>query len=315
MRTYDRARRDGVISPLGPRTKTAAEGLTNDIRNGLPVYVIDNIAEYAYADDREMSWEMYPSVAPPRPYFWMEWHSPSGNERRAVIGGDMAHLRGQLPDSAEDAVDNCIADARKNGYEGEIGWVLGFTVLIQSPRKRIFGPVGWIMFALDERGRPLGNRFILHPALPCTGGDPNNEADREAEGLQLLTMAMIPLQALAFLHCKNVKVEQVTQPPKLSKVYQRKTGKPLVTYQQIRLEVPRRGGSGGGKGVGGDQKLRIIDGHFAYYGDNHHSGCPPDHEPHGLLFGKLDGVYWVESHARGNRELGEVHTDRELIVP
>lgn len=316
MRTIDRIRLQG-IGGISPRTQSGADQLTSVCREfELPIFVIDNVAHYVYRQaDRGIGYviEDFPCVAPVRPMFFMEWVNSTGRERRGVLVQDLSDPDCVTDDAEEEAVreqwmDAAKQDARENGYEGEFGWVISLCIVIQSSRKQITGPYGWMVLALDPRGRVMGNRYVVHPDFPLSG-------TQEQEAMSLLLMTVAPLQAISFLHCKNVKVDTVTQPPKLSAKYKRRTGRPLTEYQQIRLEVPRRAGSGGGKGGGDDRRLHIVDGHFAYYGDHHGPTCPPDHPPHGLLFGKLEGQFWVDYHARGNPERGKVHTDRELVLP
>lgn len=125
-----------------------------------------------------------------------------------------------------------------------------------------------------------------------------------------LMRAMSPaLQTIAFLHCKNVVVEEVRPAAKVQ-AKRAKRGRPgLVRYQTVRLDVPRKQSAGSGGGHR-DVSFHIVAGHFAHYGDC----CPSQHEPHGLLFGRLSGVHWVPSHARGDREVGEVQTDFDLVI-
>lgn len=114
------------------------------------------------------------------------------------------------------------------------------------------------------------------------------------------------LQTIAFLHCKNVVVEQV-EPPAKVRAKRHKKGKPALRYNVLRLDVPRRQGSGGGSANPDPHALHIVAGHFAHYG-----GCCPHHVPKGLLFGRLTGVYWVPSHVRGDRIVGKVLTDFDV---
>jgi hypothetical protein len=126
-----------------------------------------------------------------------------------------------------------------------------------------------------------------------------------------LLRALTPaFQALGFLHCKNVVLDSVVPAAKVQAKRLRAGKEPLVRYQTLRLEVPRKMATGGGRaGLGEFSALHIVSGHFSHYG-----ACCPSHPPRGLLFGRHEGVYWVPSHARGDRRAGEVHTDYDLIV-
>lgn len=117
-------------------------------------------------------------------------------------------------------------------------------------------------------------------------------------------------QAVAFLHCKNVETEEISPPAKVQAKRRRKGNEPLVRYHTLRLDVPRKvNGSVGGPGDG-HKALHIVAGHFSHYG-----ACCSNHEPHGLLFGRYEGIYWTPTHARGNQTLGAVRTDFDLRVP
>jgi hypothetical protein len=135
-------------------------------------------------------------------------------------------------------------------------------------------------------------------------------------------------QTLAFLHCRNVKVDQVEARPKLDQLHRRKHGRPLLRFQTVRLEVPRRATDRKpGSSPGTPPALHIVPGNFHHYGDC----CPTSpacglshdsqrcqacggHNPHGLLFGRLTGVYWTPQHVRGNPERGSIRSDFDLQV-
>lgn len=128
-------------------------------------------------------------------------------------------------------------------------------------------------------------------------------------GNDWLMYALAPaLQTVAFLHCKNVELAENTATEKVQRRRRQRGRAELVSYHTLRLEVPRRASTGGGKGHHEAASFHIVAGHFSHYGDC----CPTIHEPHGLLFGRLTGVYWHPSHVRGDREHGEVYTDFEI---
>lgn len=158
---------------------------------------------------------------------------------------------------------------------------------------------------LDNRRRELeevGN--AIYGAVAVTGGNDPDDA--------WLTRALAPAyQAVAFLHCKNVALDEVVPAPKVQAKRRRSGKEPLVRYHTLRLDVPRRGGGGTTEGSDSSAKsLHIVAGHFAHYG-----ACCPTHPPHGRLFGRLEGIYWVPTHARGNKQVGTVRTDFDLRIP
>lgn len=128
---------------------------------------------------------------------------------------------------------------------------------------------------------------------------------------RLISGLLPAFQSIAFLHCKNAVVDEVEPPAKLSARHRREHGRPLLRFQTVRLEVPRsRHERHASNGTGDNRALHIVPGHFAHYGDC----CPGTHDAHGLLFGRLSGVYWMPQHMRGNPERGAVQTDYDLRV-
>ncbi len=278
-----------------------SEMMVNNLSQSGTFLVVDNIAAYVYrrVETERFSLDGFPSLAPPRPTMWMEWPNSTGRERRGclVCDLDVAHKDGVA----------CVEDAAKNFPDVKVCWLLALQFFVEGDGS-VFGPVAMVWLALDDRGRELGNSYETYTPNPA----PDGTADEYPSWL--LNICMVPLQAIAFMHCRNLKMETVSPPAKINHRHKMRTGRDLVRYQTIQLQVPRRQGSGGSGGTG-DAALHIVDGHFAYYGDNHHDGCPPNHEPHGLLFGKLAGVYWMPMHARGSRERGEVITTERRLLP
>ena len=115
------------------------------------------------------------------------------------------------------------------------------------------------------------------------------------------------MQTLAFMHCRNVELGETSPPVKVQAKRRRANRAPLVRYHTLHIDLPRRSSGGGGASPVGGKSLHIVAGHFAHYGE-----CCADHPPRGLLFGRLQGVYWVPTHARGEAVIGETRTDYEV---
>jgi hypothetical protein len=149
--------------------------------------------------------------------------------------------------------------------------------------------------------------------------DDNIERDQvtgEITGTDIWTRLLLTVfQTIAFMHCRNIVVEEVTPPAKLSKKHQKKHGGgPLLKYKRVLIEPMRehkvKRARGTGHGDGSKPRLHIVPGHFAHYGDC----CPTQHEPKGLLFGKYQGMVWIEMHARGDRGEGVLVHDYDIRV-
>lgn len=333
MKTADRILASGLAPPfslgrhrrLAGEWETSAEQIKTDLLS-CPVIVADNIAAYTRAHKGNYLLEEFPCLAPPWPAFWLEYPSVSGKQRRGVLVRDVTATQNTL----DDACWGSIADARANGFEGDPKWIVEFSAVVQDERHNCVGPVAWFVLALDERGMVVGNRWVM--GTPA-GLDVNTEfalKNGATFGDTWLIAALLPaFQSIAFLHCKNMVIDRVEPPPKLSAKHRRQHGRPLLRYQQVRLVVPRAGTRqhGGSGGDLGPPSLHIVAGHMAHYGDCHvpRPGCPKvhgydrcdgcgGHTPHGKLFGKHEGMYWVPQMSRGNPSRGEVRTDLELVV-
>jgi hypothetical protein len=323
MRTADRML---SVPPPDPLAVMACDLLPTS-----PILVADNVAQYVWSRNAPIVLEEFPSVAPPWPFFWIEYPN-RGTQRRGVIAvridprfataGDAgaekraAHLAADgddrvlgiygwlsgedelrreadyRPDSLKRLAGNALKDA---GAEPTVCWLLALVGFLEIG-KRVSQPVSWMVLALNDRGRVVGNRWQHDPAV---------------NGPEAIASMLNPaLQTIAFLHCKNSELEAHTPPAKLAKKHQKRQGRPLLRYQTIRLQVPRQSGPSRSDGPGIAPSAHIVAGHFAHYGDC----CPGEHPPHGKLFGRLTGVYWMDQHTRGDPERGQVKTDFELVV-
>lgn len=291
-----------------------------------PVIVADNVAAFTRASKTNYMLEEFPCLAPPWPVFWLEYPSVSGKQRRAVMVREVS----EMADTTDNAFGGSIKDARENGFEGDPRWVIELAAMAEDEKRRVVGPVGWLVLALDERGMCVGNRWVLGtPYGPLVNPEFKLYNGATFDDSWLLAALLPALQSISFLHCKNMAVDRVEPPPKLSARHRRDHGRPLLRYQQVRLEVPRTGTHprGAEGGTLGPPSLHIVAGHMAHYGDCHvpRPGCPQKHgydrcsgcgghDPHGKLFGKHEGMYWVPQMSRGNPTRGEVRTDYELVV-
>jgi hypothetical protein len=332
VKTADYLLSDGMIAPFSkgdPQLSRDWMETATAIRKSVEsckVIVADNVATYTRARPAGYVLEEFPCLAPPWPEFWIEYPSVSGKQRRVGFVRDVTNDESAGRDGAW---IGSLDDARRNGFEGDPKWVIEITALIQDQEHRVIGPAGWLVLALDDRGMAVGNRWVMGtPMGPMVvkevttyNGSPFDD--------QWLISAMLPtLQTISFLHCRNVVVETVEPPAKLSARYKQRHGVPLLRHEQVRLEVPRRvtGHPGSGSGQMGPAGLHIVAGHMAHYGDCHPprplcpqvhtaarcNGCG-GHTAHGLLFGRHEGMYWSAQTMRGDPQR-EIRTDLELVV-
>lgn len=187
-------------------------------------------------------------------------------------------------------------------------------MVFSEQRGKVGGPIAWLALTLDKYGKVLGNRWQHHPGLK--GG---NE--------MVLTLCRPPLQTIAFLHCRNLRRATVRPEPKVNAKYRKRTRRDLVSFQTVRLELPRRAQERVGRGSGdaGARALHIVAGYSRTTATaalppppvlqrSTATACPEcgGHAPHGKLFGHLDGIYGIDTHARGQASEGAVVTDFEV---
>ncbi len=266
------------------------------------------------------------------------------------IGGDSPTDADPLPAAAvEDARANGYTDPIGwvvefslfvEDQRGRICGPMGWTTLALDQRGRCVGN-RWAIGIPDVKGEELHLQDILArgsalereerealrrmvDAVDDVKDDPGAIMNDE----RLVAGLLAAYQTVGFLHCRNVAREPVEVPPKLDKRHRKDHHRPLLRFQTLRLVVPRKSTDRrSSTGSEGPPALHIVPGNFHHYGDC----CPPSssctqehttqacptcggHLAHGLLFGRLTGVYWVPFHARGNPTRGENRTDYDLQV-
>lgn len=286
-------------------------GGNEQIREGLagrefPVIVADNVAEYVrarFAAGHDFTIGGWPCLAPPWDVAWIEYTNAQ-TERRGVwmLGFDLAKTspaeRGQL----DGMIGQAIEDAEAQSPGEPVRWAIVMVLFVDNGRE-VVGPWGTVIWVLDGWGKPLGNRWFLRNGASAWQEGEEHES-------MLMHIALTPaLQTISFAHCRNAVLEHGARPPKLAKAYRRRHGAEPVRWQTVRLELPRRAGSADPSRPGSPPDLHIVSGHYAHYGNC----CPSAHEPNGLLFGRLDGVFWVPMHMAGDARR-EVRTDRIVTL-
>ncbi len=165
-----------------------------------------------------------------------------------------------------------------------------------------------LLAALNERTDVLRARTAELDAAIDAGQKIQAVAAMGAFDDQWVIRALTPaFQTVAFLHCKNVALDETVPSPKVQANRRRRGRKPLLRHHVLRLTVPRKQHESNGGDGDQTRALHIVAGHFAHYG-----ACCQNHEPGGRLFGRLEGVYWVPSHVRGDPDRGTVLTDFDL---
>lgn len=248
-----------------------------------PPVVIDmtNVAEYIMSD-RERSWSFkdFPNLAPPFERFWMEYRAPKDRAKdvlfaMAVVATEVADIDTDEQWRATRWVMNVRVFTANNGAAAgllDAYWQVGYDGSLVAEQT--------YASAVYERNRAQSSDIptAFHLVAPFA-------------------------LCLSLMHCKNVVMEG-HDPPKLSRVLEKKGVKPAVRYHTLAIEPMKQvlRHEGQSEATGLKKALHICRGHFK------------DYSKHGL-FGKYKGMYWWESHARGSADVGVVIKDYAVKQP
>lgn len=272
------------------------------MNNNVPVIRIDNVVEY-YMLNEKCKWsdEDFPNVAPPFENFILEYRLPEN-----------IHVNGKMYKHPL-AYSYWIA-----GYQTKYceAGSLYYDVLVPED--------GWMIFVqadstvdLKFQAMIFCNKYgILTPAFNFSGKMrsirlllPDEHRVTLNESVDFFTTMIHPqLLALSFMHCKNVKKEEVDPNKELPRrvlKYWEKKGKPkLKKYYTLNIEPMKQVLRKEGKieKYGAKQALHICRGHFKDYSQG--KG----------LFGKYRGLYWWEDCVKGDKRQGEIIKDYSLTV-
>lgn len=274
---------------------------------GDPVPVdITPAARWFYSESDREHWDVredFPVVVPPWGRCWLEYVNPrqvrSGDAtvtlpaREVRVGAALSS--GLIPESERrmwerlEPMDGFIDEevrhirerqlraAREEGCE--ITWLVMAKLFYGDDHELREGPA--ISFYLDQRGQVMPEFAGL-------------VAYNVAEA-SLVPGHLFPfLFALSLMHCKNVTVEPVEVPPKVTRA-RAKRQLPPVRYHTIVIEPMRRRtlAEPGPRGSAAKRAMHIVRGHFKDYRE---SG----------LFGRYHGIYWWDMAVRGDVEAGRV---------
>ena len=266
--------------------------------DSLNVGVMDTIIAEAGLSPWPMSWFEYMGC--------IAWQ----NGMVANVGVSVVNNRIEQGTSAIGAVNLLIGNTLGLGVRDEDGylvpkvnmadaeWIQAFHVFVSEGKRGKPTPAGGVVHFLDKNAThmKMSGAYIFSPG--GLGGDGSEEWNK------LCGAAMhLPLFAIKLLKCKNVSAAN-TATSKMPKGRRHKGAahKSLV-FKTLFVSLPGKKGVPGRRlQLGGDPKrMHLCRGHFADYTNG------------GGLFGKLHGMYWIPSHVRGNKDIGEVKKDYELL--
>lgn len=152
------------------------------------------------------------------------------------------------------------------------------------------GPHVMWRFAILADGSPADLHWVQ------MGNQPMDEWDMSQ---------LVLLHSLNFCNATNT----VVQEPERTRPERKRISRTGVRVEMIHVKPF-------GKSSRGETRIEPLDltarhgvrGHMAHYGDC----CPGRHEPKGMLFGKMEGRYWIPPHVRGNAEHGVIEQSYTL---
>lgn len=247
-----------------------------------PKIIVDNVAEYGkrmIRGDVLPDREAFPLCVPPFEFSWIEYKYPLAPDKSKVgVPIYLGYVVTRSPITKDGYSFKTHQFARNLNYELGIynRLDLGCTIYYCNPQGEILARD----FLVDESTKP-----IVEPM-----GTANLNSDP------------IILQSISMMNCKNVNLTEPDESKKLADKRERKS-KPAFRYHV--LKVTPMSNSHRTENIYQPrsepyQSLHICRGHFKDYRDKG-------------LFGKYKGIYWWDSHLRGDMSMGIVDKDYELV--
>lgn len=320
MRLLDRILSDGYTTNRTNVPENMSQWLKSSLEKAQLV-VIDNVAAYHFQEYVQTKGENnkllgvsdFPNVMLPFESTFLEMRVRNNSGLQDIYDecGVLASMEEQKNTSIDDLGPS--RSRAQSMFKGEgVRYVLSL-FFFQYKRDTNKEPE-WsasYMFPVDSMGQmvafegkfPAAGTAYPPPGFPAP---PDELREMQAELAEhLLQLFLTPcFLALSFMHCRNVSTQLEQPPPKLSKIHERRAGRPLLKYHVLQIDhmkqVLEREGHASSLGL--KQALHICRGHFKHYG----------RDGKGLLFGKIAATVWVPMHARGSAEEGIVVKDYDV---
>lgn len=263
---------------------------------GLPVLLVDNVADYYYQQTEQEYWDLtkdFPNIAPPFDQFWTEYKLPRMIHSKDKGDTDLSDLgmRGRAG-----FLVTAIPREKATGENipPEAKWILWIDMWVDYGwGGGVSGPHGACFLAVDAQGRAIDRIWMQSFAAP------------QFEGLMKSIMAWFNpvFLAVSFLHCKNVAlVDNRVDRPLAKKWAAKNGGLQPTSYKTLVIEplkqILRTQGNADKHGLA--KAMHICRGHFRDYTEGRG------------LFGKLHGQFWIPSVVRGTK--GKKASPREIEV-
>lgn len=277
--------------------------------------VIDAQNVYRYLRSPAGATDVYelPGCAPKWPVTWVEYTQDNGTTIGVLAfykerGKDDEELMPDLPveDLARTA-NGFLPSVNGLWYSDhlpdraaweDIRWCMNLTMFSRNDRVALGAIANWRV-AISERGQIRDMIWGTEEFI-----DPEETVD----------FVRVWAQTMAFLNLRNVRTVYREPSRQQQKVHRKKrrAEHPLMAWRQLRIDpIGPKNGTRSETDRDGEslEAFHIHPGSFAHYG----ACCDPSvHAPKGLLFGKLQGVYWRPAHIKGNIRNGIKIQDYEV---
>lgn len=188
-------------------------------------------------------------------------------------------------------------------------WLIAATLLYNTGKT--IAPFGTWLFGITENGKWVRSKdskkclsaFSPHNDSVKEWFTRTKDRDEQARTIGLLDPFLL---TISFLHCKKqTKLIEHVPPEKVQRKRARRNKPPLTKYYTLDIEPLKEilRTEGRVHEVGLPKALHICRGHFKDYSQG--KG----------LFGKYKGLYWWDSHIRGNEDVGTVVKDYAVKLP
>lgn len=285
-----------------------------DIRASINVR-IDNVTEYLFMGTDQEAWGVddFPNQAPPFELMWFETRQPSGIRSRnpSEVGRHYMRQKAGSFGLFNEHWGVLYKAVRREFDEPERRWETHMTLWRQQSLPKgivTFGPIAERRQMIGEDGKPEGQgEIVIDISLVERHRQEAAKFDMDPErfAVNAISPWFFPvLLAISFMHCKNVKSEEVLPSRQLRRELQRK-GRDITKYHVLDIMPMRKvlATEGNVSQVGLQRAFHICRGHFATYSEER------------PLFGKYAGRFWIPAHVRGSTEAGQVVKDYRVKAP
>lgn len=251
------------------------------------VFGINNVARYYFENFYTVpTVKELPNVAPPYPVMWFEYTIggvegfPLKEELRIAVLTRSTRISDYFIDSDGEVISVIGKDEENKMFITEAITVVRSKYQAMSPNTTSF-------VVCNSEGVPILTRTLTDKRIV-----------EDAEVNWHLTVPAF--LAMSFMHCKNVK-QEVNYPPRVVS----KHGTPRTKFYTLMISPMKKilEHEGQSNKTGLKMALHICRGHFKDYSKG--SG----------LFGRNKGLYWWDSHVRGDSSHGVVVKDYSINTP